>query len=75
MHREKHCVGKDVLVGEYRISAVFVAYHIFAQTDAIERLKKDAMSRFNETNKDNSIMNTTFFLKTLPIYIILRIET
>ena len=45
--------------GEYRKSPVFAGYHIFASADHIERYMEDAIFRFHETKKDDSIMAAT----------------
>ena len=50
---------KDVLVGEYRKSPVFVGYHIFAPAGHIKRYMEDAIFRFHEAKKDDPIMATT----------------
>ena len=51
--------GKDILVGEYRKSSVFVGYHIFALASHIERYMEDAIFMFHETKKDDPIMAAT----------------
>ena len=56
MDKEKHQDGKDILVGEYRRSSVFVGYHIFLPPGFIERYMEDAIFRFHETKKDDPIM-------------------
>ena len=50
---------KDVLVGEYRKSPVFVGYHIFAPAGYIERYMEDAVFRFHKTKKDDPIIAAT----------------
>ena len=50
---------KDVLVGEYRKSPVFVGYHIFAPAGHIKRYMEDAIFSFHEAKKDDPIMAAT----------------
>ena len=54
--------GEDILVGEYRKSPAFAGYHIFAPASHIERYMEDAIFRFHETKKDDSIMAATNLL-------------
>ena len=51
--------GEAVLMGEYRKSPVFGGYDIFASASHIERYMEDAIFRFYETKKDDSIMAAT----------------
>ena len=50
---------KDVLVGGYRKSPVFVGYHIFAPAGHIKRYMEDAIFSFREAKKDDPIMAAT----------------
>ena len=49
-----HWDGKD-----YRKSPVFAGYHIFVPASHIERYTEDAILRFHETKKGDSIMTAT----------------
>ena len=51
--------GEDILMGEYKKSAVFEGYHIFAPASLIERYMEDTIFKFHETKKDDSIMAAT----------------
>ena len=60
MHSEKHQCEKDlVLVGQYRKSPASARYYIFAPVVVMERYKKDAFFRFQQTKKDDLIMAAT----------------
>ena len=63
MDKEKHRDGKDVLVSEYRKSPEFAGIIFFATAGFIERNMEDAIFRFHETKKDDSIMAATNFVK------------
>ena len=65
MQKEKHQDGKDVLVGVYKKSPAFAGLHIFAQVDGIERCMEEAIFRFHETKKDDSIMANTNLLGSI----------
>ena len=47
---------KDILAGEYRKLPAFAGYNVFAPAGHIERYMEDAIFRFHETKKDDSIM-------------------
>ena len=52
-------VEKDILVGKYKKSPVFVGYHIFTAADHIERYMEGAIFRFRKAKKDGPIMAAT----------------
>lgn len=43
-------------MGDYTKSTALAWYYIFAPSDVIKRQMKDAISRFHETKKDDSVM-------------------
>ena len=55
----EHRDGKDVLVGVYRNSSAFAAYHIFARAGLIERYLEGTIFRFREIQKDDPTMAAT----------------
>ena len=55
----EHRDGKDVLVGVYRNSSAFAAYHIFAPAGLIERYLEGTIFRFREIQKDDPTMAAT----------------
>ena len=50
---------KTVLGGEYRRPPAFAGYHIFVPASHIERYMEDAVFKFYETKKDDTIMAAT----------------
>ena len=50
---------KTVLAGEYRRPPAFAGYHIFVPASHIERYMEDAIFKFHETKKDDTIMAAT----------------
>ena len=57
--------GKDILVGECRKSPAFAGYHIFAPANLIERYMEDAIFRFLESKKDDSIIAATNLFESI----------
>ena len=55
----EHWGGKNILVGVYRNSSAFAAYHIFARAGLIERYLEGTIFRFREIQKDDPTMAAT----------------
>ena len=60
---------ENVLLGEQRKLPAFAGYHIFVLADDIERYMENAIFRFYETKKDDTIMAATnLFGNTINIH-------
>ena len=63
--------GKDVLVGEYRKSAVFLNYQVFPPADTIGRLVDDALYRYyhpNDPTIDPILAAASLFVDLINIH-------
>ena len=61
--------GKDILVGEYRKSPVFVGYCIFPPADTICRLVDDAIHRYYQpTSRDPTLAAADLFIDLINIH-------
>ena len=61
--------GKDILVGEYRKSPVFLRYRFFPPADTIERLVDDAVYRYyHPTSRDPILATVDLFIDLIDIH-------
>ena len=61
--------GKDILVGEYRKSPVFIDYRIFPPVDTIGRLLLDALHRYyHPTSRDPILATVDLFIDLINIH-------